>query len=114
MNTRAIVPSLRLSATLLLVGQLLYIVITQLHTGGDANDHPAIFAAYAGSGIWTAVHVGQFAAMAVLLAGLLAQFFALDLALAASAPLRRWPLWRCTAPSRRWTGSPTSRLTSRG
>ena len=64
--------SLRLSATLLLVGQLLYIVVTQFHTGGDANNHPAIFAAYAGSGIWTGVHVGQFAAMAILLAGLLA------------------------------------------
>ena len=53
--------SLRLSAALLLVGQLLYIVFTQFHTGGPANNHPVIFAAYAGSGIWTAVHVGQFA-----------------------------------------------------
>src|ERR687891_53744 len=70
--------SLRLSAALLLAGQLLYIVVTQFHAGGDANDHPAIFAAYAGSGIWTAVHVGQFAAMATLLAGLLALVFALD------------------------------------
>jgi hypothetical protein len=70
--------SLRLSATLLLVGQLLYIVVTQFHTGGPANNHPVIFAAYADSGIWTAVHLGQFAAMAILLAGLLALFFALD------------------------------------
>jgi hypothetical protein len=78
MNTRTFSPSLRLSATLLLVGQLLYIVVTQLHTGGDANNHSAIFAAYAGSGIWTAVHVGQFAAMAILLAGLLALYYAPD------------------------------------
>ena len=78
MNDRPFTSSLRLSATLLLVGQLLYIVVTQLHTGGDANDHPAIFAAYAGSGIWTAVHVAQFAAMAILIAGLLALVFALD------------------------------------
>ena len=78
MNDRTFTSSLRLSATLLIVGQLLYIVVTQLHTGGDANDHPAIFAAYAGSGIWTAVHVAQFAAMAILLAGLLALVFALD------------------------------------
>ena len=70
--------SLRLSATLLLAGQLLYIVVTRLHTGGEANNHPAIFAAYAGSGIWTAVHLGQFAAMAILLAGLFALYFALD------------------------------------
>ena len=69
---------LRLSATLLLVGQLLYIVVTQFHTGGPANNHPVIFAEYADSGIWTAVHLGQFAAMAILLAGLLALFFALD------------------------------------
>ena len=70
--------SLRLSATLLLVGQLLYIVVTQFHTGGDANNHPVIFAAYADSGIWTAVHLGQFVAMAILLAGLLALFYTLD------------------------------------
>ena len=38
--------SLRLSATLLLVGQLLYVVVTLLHTGGEANHHSAIFAAY--------------------------------------------------------------------
>ena len=78
MNTSTVRPSLRLAATLLLVGQLLYIVVTQFHTGGDANNHPVIFAAYAGSEIWTAVHVGQFAAMAILLAGLLALVFALD------------------------------------
>src|SRR5918995_3184706 len=78
MNHRTVRPSLRLAATLLLVGQLLYIAITQFHTGGEANNHPVIFAAYAGSEIWTAVHVGQFAAMAILLAGLLALIFALD------------------------------------
>ena len=78
MNDRTIRTSLRLSATLLLVGQLLYIVITLFHTGGPANNHPAIFAAYAASGTWTVDHLGQFAAMAILLAGLLALFFALD------------------------------------
>jgi hypothetical protein len=78
--------SLRLAATLLLVGQLLYIAVTQFHTGGDANDHSAIFAAYAGSGIWTAVHIGQFAGMAILLAGLLALFFAMDV----QAGTARW------------------------
>jgi hypothetical protein len=78
MNDETYSPSLRLAATLLLVGQLLYIAVTQFHTGGNANDHAAIFAAYAGSEIWTAVHVGQFAAMAILLAGLLALLFALD------------------------------------
>src|ERR671933_216989 len=70
--------SLRLAGTLLLVGQFLYIVVTLFHTGGDANNHPAIFAAYAGSGNWTAVHVAQFVCMAILIAGLLALSFALD------------------------------------
>jgi hypothetical protein len=78
--------ALRLSATLLLVGQLLYIVVTQFHADGVANDHPAVFAEYAGSGIWTAVHVGQFAATATLLAGLFALFFALDV----QAGTARW------------------------
>jgi hypothetical protein len=69
---------LRLPATLLVVGQVLYIVITLFHTGGDANDHHSIFAAYAASASWTADHLGQFAAMAILLAGLFALFFDLD------------------------------------
>ena len=70
--------SLRLSAMLLLVGQLLYVVVTVLHTGGEANHHSAIFAAYAASAIWTAVHVAQFVCMAIMLAGLFALFSALD------------------------------------
>ena len=61
--------SLRLPAVLLLAGQVLYIVVTQFHADGVANDHPAVFAEYAGSRIWTAVHVGQFAATAILLVG---------------------------------------------
>ena len=86
MNNRTFSPSLRLSATLLLVGQLLYIVVTQFHADGEANNHPAVFAEYAGSGIWTAVHLGQLAGMAILLAGLLALFFALDV----QAGTARW------------------------
>ena len=87
--------SLRLSATLMLAGQGLYIVVTLFHAGGEANNHHAIFAAYAGSGIWTAVHVAQFACMAIFLAGLFALFFAVDV----QAGLARWavnsvPLWR--------------------
>jgi hypothetical protein len=62
--------ALRLSAGLLLGGQLLYILITQFHAGGDANDHREIFIHYAGSGDWKGVHVGQFLAMTVMVAGL--------------------------------------------
>lgn len=69
---------LRLSGTLLLVGQLSYAVITLFHPGGEANDHPAIFAVYARSEAWTAVHAAQFACMAIMLAGLFALFFALN------------------------------------
>jgi len=78
--------SLRISASLLLAGQILYILVTLLHTGGGANDHPAIFAGYAASDIWTAVHVGQFACMTVFLAGL----FTLSLALAVETGVARW------------------------
>lgn len=70
--------ALRLSAWLLLVGQILYVVVTLFHAGGDANNHPVIFARYAASGTWTIVHVAQFACTAILLAGLLALFFGLD------------------------------------
>ena len=68
--------SLRLSAGLLLVGQLLYILVTLFHTGGEANNHPAIFTDYAGSESWEAVHVGQFLAMALIVAGMLVLCFA--------------------------------------
>lgn len=69
--------SLQLSATLLLVGQLLFIVVTLLHTDGEANNHPAVFAECAASSTWKVVHLGQFAAMTILLAGLVALHFAL-------------------------------------
>jgi len=78
MKNQSISSSLRLSAALMLVGQILYIVITQFHAGGEANNHPAIFAVYAGSRDWTVVHLGQFLAMGIFLAGLLALFFVLE------------------------------------
>lgn len=70
--------SLRLSATLLLAGQISYVLVTLLHTGGEANHHTAIFAAYATSGIWAAVHAAQFGCMAIFLGGLFALYFAVD------------------------------------
>lgn len=87
MNNRTLdLASLRLSATLLLAGQVLYIVVSLFHAGGDANKHPAIFAEYARSGSWAAVHLGQFVAMAILLAGL----FALSGASDVQAGMARW------------------------
>jgi hypothetical protein len=73
-------PSLRLAGGMLVVGELSLTIVTLLHPGHHAaNDHPAIFAEYAASGNWTAVHLGQFVATAVLLAGLLALVAALNL-----------------------------------
>lgn len=69
---------LQVPAALLLTGQLLYIAVTQLHAGGDANDHHAIFATYAHNTIWMDVHLGQFLAIAILSAGLVGLFSIFD------------------------------------
>lgn len=61
----------RLAAELLLAGVVVSLLAGLLHAeAGDANDHAASFAAYAASGIWTVVHLGQFLGMALLTAGL--------------------------------------------
>lgn len=72
--------TLRLSAVLLVVGFILFAGGTALfHPGHEpANNHAAAFAEYAGTASWTVVHLGQFAGMAVMIAGLLALYFALD------------------------------------
>jgi hypothetical protein len=73
---------LRLSATLLFIGLLLFLLAGIFHEMIDAqassNNHPAIFAAYAASGNWTAIHLSQFVGMDVIIAGLLVLFFALN------------------------------------
>jgi hypothetical protein len=69
---------LRLSATLLIVGLLLVTIVTlYLHPGGGAT-FEATFANYAASGSWAAIHLAQFVFTAMILAGLLVLFFALD------------------------------------
>ena len=82
---------LRLSAALLLVGFILFAGITALfHPGhAPANDHRAAFAEYADSASWTAVHLGQFASMALITAGLLLLYFALDVRTGTSAWIAR-------------------------
>jgi hypothetical protein len=79
--------SIRLAAALLLTGQVLYIVVTQFHTDGKANDHSTVFAEYAASESWTAVHVAQFASAAILVGGLAA----LALAVRGRAGTATWP-----------------------
>ena len=72
--------ALRLSAVLLVAGLLLSLAAGQLHPAREnPNDHPAVFAEYAADPGWTAVHLGQFAGMALIVAGLLALYFSLDL-----------------------------------
>jgi len=66
MTTTGKTYSLRLPATAVLIGQTLYIAVTQLHAGGDANDHHHIFETYAENEIWSAVHLAQFVGMAAL------------------------------------------------
>jgi hypothetical protein len=70
---------LRLSATLVVIGEVLFALVTALfHPDGDANNHPVVFAEYASSASYTAVHFVQFVFMAVLLLGLLVLSFALN------------------------------------
>jgi hypothetical protein len=71
--------SLRLSATLLFLGVLISVVAGLFHPAhAAANDHPAIFAEYAASTIWMAVHLAQFIGMAVFIAGLVVLDAALE------------------------------------
>jgi hypothetical protein len=70
---------LRLAAVLILAGVVVTAVAGLLHPeGADANDHPAIFAVYAASRSWTAVHLGQFVGMVMIVFGLVALSVALD------------------------------------
>jgi len=70
----------RLAASLLLAGVLASIVAGLFHAEShDANNHVASFTAYANSGIWTAVHLGQFVGMALVCAGLVSLWAALGL-----------------------------------
>jgi len=68
---------LRLSATLVLIGEVIFTVIALfLHPGGGTT-LAGTFANDAASGDWAAIHLGEFASTAVLLAGLLVLYFAL-------------------------------------
>jgi hypothetical protein len=72
--------AVRLAAVLLFAGVLVTAIAGFLHPeGADANDHRTIFAIYAASQSWTAVHLGQFIGMVIITFGLVALFFALDI-----------------------------------
>ncbi len=61
---------LRLAGGLLVGGFLVFVVVTQFHPSGEEDNHPVIFAKYANSDPWVAVHFGQFAGVILALAGL--------------------------------------------
>ena len=85
--------SVRLAAILLLAGVLLSAIAGFLHPeGADANDHQTIFAIYAASQSWTAVHLGQFIGMVIITFGLVALFFALDVRSGVALWLNRFAL----------------------
>ncbi|HEX2074348.1 MAG TPA: hypothetical protein VHF92_11220 [Geodermatophilus sp.] len=64
--------TLRLGTALVLGGAVAEYGVTTLHPASEAPDHhSAVFAEYAASDAWIAVHLGQFAAGLVLLAGVL-------------------------------------------
>jgi hypothetical protein len=85
--------SLRLAAVLILAGVLVTAIAGFLHPeGADANDHPTIFAIYAASQSWTAVHLGQFIGMVIITFGLVALFFALDVRSGVGLWLNRFAL----------------------
>lgn len=81
--------TLRISAVLLVVGFIGYVVVGLLHPDGPANNHEVVFAEYAESASWTVVHLGQFAGMAVVIAGLLVLYLALDVRTEGAACLAR-------------------------
>jgi hypothetical protein len=85
--------SVRLAAVLLVAGVLVTAIAGFLHPeGADANDHSTIFAIYAASRSWTAVHLGQFIGMMIITFGLVALFFALDVRSGVALWLNRFAL----------------------
>jgi len=68
---------LRLSATLSFIGLLVLEVASLLHPGGGTTSE-SVFASYAASGNYAAIHLGEFVGTAGILAGLLVLFFALN------------------------------------
>jgi hypothetical protein len=111
---------LRLSATLVVIGEVLFAIVTLFHADGPANNHPVVFAEYARSASWIAVHFGQFVFMAVLLLGLFVLFFALNVRSGALGWVGRFAAGsvvvalRFTASFRPWMGSPLSTRLMRG
>jgi hypothetical protein len=78
----------------LVVGFILYMLVGLLHADGPTNNHRAVLAVYASSARRTAVHLGQFVGMAVIIAEPLALYVALDLRAVDVAWLARLVHWK--------------------
>src|SRR5215212_8515826 len=70
---------LRLIGGLLIGGLLLTLIVTHEHPAGDDDNYPVIFAKYAKSNDWVAVHLIQFASVLLVLGGLLVLYRVLQL-----------------------------------
>ena len=60
---------LKLAGSLMLGGFLTFTIATQFHAHGHEDDHAVIFAKYAESHAWAAVHFAQFAGVLIALGG---------------------------------------------
>jgi len=69
-----------LSGALLGIGWIVFAVVSRFHPAGvDPNNHRASFTQYAQSSSWIAVHLGVFVGVALIVAGLVVLFYALNL-----------------------------------
>src|SRR5215218_7449214 len=69
----------RLAGGLLVGGLLLTLLASHEHPAGDDDNYPVIFAKYAKSNDWVAVHLVQFAAVLLVLGGFLVLYRILEL-----------------------------------
>src|SRR5215472_11414081 len=68
-----------LSGALLGIGWIVFAVVSRFHPGGvDPNNHRTSFTQYAQSSSWIAVHLGVFVGVALIVAGLVVLFYALN------------------------------------
>src|SRR5204862_6925097 len=72
-------PLLRLVGGFLVGGLLVTLIVTHEHPAGDDDNYPVIFAKYAKSNDWVAVHLIQFAGVLLVLGGFLVLYRVLQL-----------------------------------
>jgi hypothetical protein len=90
--------SLRFSAILLVVGVVMFILVTVLfHPGGIPNDDAGTFRAYANSTYWYLIHTIQFAGNVIIILGLLALFSALNVKSGLVGVLNRFAAYSAVA-----------------